>query len=144
MDSGLYEQDFYAWAKRNSELLRAGRFSEVDVDNLVEELESMGRSEKRALVARMAVLMAHLLKWRYQPALRSNSWKYTIKAQRRKVGKILEDSPSLKHQMKALFSEAYEDAILLTAKDTGLTEEDFPSQCPYTLDRVMDDTFWPE
>ncbi len=144
MDSGLYEQDFYAWAKRNSELLRAGRFSEVDVDNLVEELESMGRSEKRALVARMAVLMAHLLKWRYQPALRSNSWKYTIKEQRRKVGKILEDSPSLKHQMKALFSEAYEDAILLTAKDTGLTEEDFPSQCPYTLDRVMDDTFWPE
>jgi hypothetical protein len=144
MDNTLYEQDFYAWAKRNSELLRAGRFSEVDVDNLAEELESMGRSEKRALVARMAVLIAHLLKWRFQPALRSNSLKYTIKEQRRRVGKILEDSPSLKHQMEALFPEAYADAILLAAKDTGLTKEDFPSHCPYTFDLVMEDNYWPE
>lgn len=89
MGTGLYEQDFYAWAKRNSELLRAGRLSEADVDNIAEELDSMGRSEKRALVARPAVLIAHLLKWKYQPALRSNRWKNTIKEQRRKVGKLL-------------------------------------------------------
>lgn len=144
MGTGLYEQDFYAWAKRNSELLRAGRLSEADVDNIAEELDSMGRSEKRALVARLAVLIAHLLKWKYQPALRSNRWKYTIKEQRRRVGKLLEDSSSLKRQIDALFSEAYKDAILLAAKETGLTEEDFPSRCPYTFEVVMDDSHWPE
>lgn len=144
MGSGLYEQDFYAWAKRNSELLRNGRLSEADVDNIAEELESMGRSERRALVTRLSVLIAHLLKWQVQPALRCNSWKYTIKEQRRKVGKLLQDSPSLKHQMDSLLDEAYEDAILLAAKETGLTEEDFPSRCPYAFDQLMDDAYWPE
>ncbi len=78
-----YEEDFYAWALNNADLLRQGRFTEIDVDNIAEELESMGRSERRQLANRLEVLLAHLLKWRYQPARRGNGWRYTISECRR-------------------------------------------------------------
>lgn len=96
MSRTLYEQDFYAWANRNAQLIRAGKLSEIDVENIAEELEGMGRSEKRAFINRLAILLAHLLKWHFQPALRSRSWQYTIRAQRDQLYDLLEDSPSLK------------------------------------------------
>jgi hypothetical protein len=139
----LYDQDFYEWTQENARLLRERRFSEIDIDNLVEELETMGRSEKRAFVNRLAVLIAHLLKWQFQPERRSKSWLYTIKEQRRKVMDILEDSPSLKHEIQQRISRAYEDAILLAVRDTELDEETFPASCPYELDKIMDTTFFP-
>ena len=139
-----YEQDFYAWAMKNAVLLRQRRFAEIDADNIAEELESMGRSEKRELVNRLAVLLTHLLKWRHQPNRRGNSWRYTIKEQRRAVFKSLRDNPSLRSQLPEYLNEAYEDALLKVIKQTGLDEGAFPPACPFTLDQLMDDDFWPE
>ncbi|MBF0551328.1 MAG: DUF29 domain-containing protein, partial [Deltaproteobacteria bacterium] len=95
MNPESYDRDFYAWTMNNAELIRQGRFSEIDIEHLAEELEGMGRSEKRALISRLAVLLAHLLKWTFHPGLRCTSWKYTIKEQRRRVLALLKDSPSL-------------------------------------------------
>lgn len=138
-----YEQDFYAWAMRNAQLLREGRFSEIDVDNIAEELETIGRSEKRELVNRLAVLLAHLLKWQFQPARRSKSWRLTIKEQRRKITKHLGENPSLKATLQEAVAEAHEDAILWVAKETLLDETDLPATCPYTLDEIFQHDFLP-
>jgi len=139
-----YERDFYAWAMKNAVLLRQRRFAEIDANNIAEELESMGRSEKRELVNRLAVLLTHLLKWRHQPNRRGNSWRYTIKEQRRAVFKSLRDNPSLRSQLPEYLNEAYEDALLKVIRQTGLDEGAFPPACPFTLDQLMDDDFWPE
>lgn len=137
----MYNQDFYAWAMTNANLLREGRWTEIDAIHLVEELEAMGRSEKREFRNRLAILLAHMLKWRYQSAWRSKSWKYSIKEQQRKVAEVLEDSPSLQAMLDSLLESAYQDARLLAAKETGLDEETFPATCPYTLALAMDATW---
>ena len=140
----LYERDFYAWLMQNAALIREGRLSEIDCENLVEELESMGRSERHELTDRLAVLLAHLLKWQYQPARRGNSWRATIKEQRRRVLRRLTASPSLKHNIQDTLAEAYEDAVLLAVGETGLDETVFLSTCPFTLEQVLDTGFWPD
>src|SRR5579872_5517180 len=95
-----YEKDFYAWAVHNARLLRAGKLSEIDVENIAEEIESMGKSEKRELISRLAILLSHLLKWKCQPERRSRSWKLTIKEQRFELIDLLAESPSLKHEIE--------------------------------------------
>lgn len=90
-----YDKDFYAWILRNVALIRAGRLSEIDREHVAEELESMGKSEKRELINRLALLMMHLLKWEFQPERRGNSWRASIYHQRLKLKKLLEESPSL-------------------------------------------------
>ena len=95
-NSLLYEQDFYAWANEQAALLRSGRVSDADLEHIAEEIESMGRSEKRELISRLKLLLAHLLKWQFQPTLRGNSWRLTIEEQRRDVAEHLADNPSLK------------------------------------------------
>src|SRR5437016_556236 len=117
-----YNQDFYAWIMHNAKLLRQGKFSQVDVEHVAEELESMGKSDKRELSNRLALLLAHLLKWKFQAERRSNSWKYTIEEQRFELNELLEDSPSLNHELDLKFSLAYKKALLLAAKDTGLNK----------------------
>lgn len=138
MDPNFYEIDFYAWIMKNAELMRQGRLSEIDAGNIAEELESMGKSEKRQSIHRLALLLAHLLKWKFQPGLRSQSWKYTIKEQRRQVMALLKDSPSLKNVIIEKFAEAYEDAVLIAAKETGLDEGTFPKVCPYSFEQAME------
>jgi hypothetical protein len=105
-----YEQDFYAWAIHNAELLRQGRLSEIDVEHIAEELECMGRSERRELMSRLAVLLAHLLKWVYQPHRRSRSWRAAIEGQREDLKVLLEESPSLKPELEQKLNEAYRRA----------------------------------
>lgn len=139
----LYDQDFYRWTQESAQLLREGRFAELDIDNLVEEVESMGRSEKRGFVSRLAVLMAHLLKWQYQPGRRTRSRLLTIRAQRLKVASILKDNPSFKHLLHEMIDEAYQETILSAMNETGLDEEVFPSSYPYTFDQMMDKAFLP-
>lgn len=138
-----YERDFYAWTIKNAALLRQRRLAEIDVENIAEELESIGRSERRELVNRLALLLMHLLKWRYQPNRRGNSWRYTIKEQRRAVFKSLRDNPSLRLQLPEFLSEAYDDALLKVIKQTGLDEGDFPAICPFTLEQILEENFWP-
>lgn len=139
-----YQQDFYTWLMHNAQLLRQGQWSEIDVENVAEELESMGRSEKRELVSRLAVLQAHLLKWAYQPDKRSKSWKYTIKEQRQQVLEVLQDSPSLKYQLEEQLARAYQAALVIVLKETLLDEDDLPLTGPFSLSQMLDATFYPD
>lgn len=143
MTTANYGKDFYAWALYNAELIRTGKFSEVDRKNVAEELESMGKSEKRELINRFAILLAHLLKWQFQSARRGNSWKYTIEEQRDEVLDLLEDSPSLKHELSQKLDRAYRSAVLLAATETGLSKEAFPAECPFSIAETLRPDFLP-
>jgi hypothetical protein len=139
-----YDKDFYAWTVHNAKLLRERNFSAIDVEHIAEEIESMGRSDKRELINRLAVLIAHLLKWKFQPGRRSNDWKYTIKEQRIKVRDFLEESPCLSHELETKLNHAYEQAIAITLTDTGLDESSFPKKCPFNFHQCLDYRFLPE
>ena len=141
-----YEQDFYAWTQEQAALLKAGRLTALDIVNIAEELEDMGKSQRNQLVTRLGVLLAHLLKWRYQPERRgySNSWKYTIKEQRRRIQRLLTENPSLKSKLDELLQDAYGDAVLMAAREMGFEEEQFPVTCPWLLEQVLDNYFWPD
>lgn len=143
-ETQMYDQDFYAWAMKSAELLRQGRFSEIDVEHIAEELETMGRSERRELINRLAVLLTHLLKWRFQPERRGRSWALTIEEQRRQTARVLHDNQSLKAAIDEILQEAYGDAILHTARQTGLDRKTFPETCPFTLQQIIDTDFWPQ
>jgi hypothetical protein len=138
-----YETDFYAWAMHNSKLLRERRFSEIDIENIAEEIESMGTSEKSELINRLTVLMSHLLKWEFQRERRGHSWLYTIKEQRLRIKRRLKKNPSLKSSLNESLNEAYEYALLQAVSDTGLSERTFPEECPYSLEEVFDNDFYP-
>lgn len=144
MGNTLYEQDFHAWAMQQAELLRTRKLDCADLDNIAEEIESMGRSEKRELVSRLGVLLLHLLKWRFQPDRRGNSWRLTIKAQRRSLGRHLKENPSLKSSLDEAIRDAYGDALIEAERETGLAAETFPDACPFTFEQAIDDDFWPE
>lgn len=141
--SGLYEQDFYAWANEQAALLRSGLFSTADIENIAEEIESMGKAEKRELASRLAVLLLHLLKWRYQPERRGTSWEATIRVQRRDLAVHLKDNPSLKSKVPEAVEQAYGNALIEAASETGLPEVTFPVECPWTFEQMMDAAFWP-
>ena len=140
----IYNKDFYSWTMENANLLRQGKFSEIDIEHIAEELESMGKSDKRELASRLAILIAHLLKWQFQPTMRGTSWQLTIKAQRIGVLRLLRESPSLKYQLDAIGEDAYEEAKVLAAKETGLVESTFPAHCPFTFDQCLESRFLPE
>ncbi len=139
-----YENDFYTWTQQQAHLLRSHQFAELDVENLIEELESMGRSEKRAVTSRLTVLLMHLLKWRFQVDRRSTSWRLTIQHQRLKFHQIIRDNPGLKPQLAAIYLDAYQDAIFQAAQETGLPVELFPTESPWQLTEVISDNFYPE
>lgn len=137
-----YEEDFYAWALHNAQLIRSGKFQELDNNNIAEELEGMSRREKRAFVGRLALLLVHLLTWQYQPIRRSTSWKQTIKEQRNQLLRLLKESPSLKHDSLEKLTDAYEDAIVAAERETNFTE--FPRTCPFTFEECLDRDFFPD
>jgi hypothetical protein len=143
MSNALYDLDFYAWANEQARLLRAGELSEADIEHIAEEIESMGRAEKRELVSRLSVLLAHLLKWQYQPARQGASWEVTITNQRRALVRHLNDNPSLKSRIPEALADAYGDARGEARAETGLPETTFPEACPWPFDKAMDQTFWP-
>jgi hypothetical protein len=133
----LYEQDFYQWTQEQASLLKAGALSEIDIENLIEEIESMGKSQKRALESRLTVLIMHILKWDYQPEYQSKSWKSTIITQRKEIIRLLRMNPGLRNTLNDLFNEIYNDAVEIASAETGLTESSFPKTCPYTIEQVM-------
>ncbi len=140
----LYESDFYAWTQKQAQLLRSHQWEQIDIENLVEEIETLGRQERRELVNRLGVLLGHLLKWQFQAENRSNSWRATIREQRRKLTKLLQESPSLKPYLSEALAEAYQDAINLAIKDTNLPDGTFPTSCPYTLEQIFNADFLPK
>ena len=140
----LYDTDFYAWANEQAALLRAGRLSEADVENIAEEIESMGRSERRELVNRLTVLLVHSLKWRYQEGLRGRSWRLTIEQQRIQLGRHLAGNPSLKSQLDEAMTDAYQDARIEAERETHLPRSTFPPTSPFTFDEATNPDFWPD
>ena len=140
-DESLYEADFHAWTQQQARLVEQGHWDEVDRQHLAEELESMGRAERRELRSRLSVLLAHLLEWQYQSHLRSRSRELTIREQRSQVDLVLQDNPSLRASLDATLRDAYRLAVFAALRETGLPA--FPAQCPYTPDEVMDDEFFP-
>ena len=135
----LYDQDFYQWTQEQAALLKAGTLAQLDIENLIEEVESMGRSEKRELVSRLTVLLAHMLKWDFQPSRQGRSWEKTIKIQRIDIRQVLKDSPGLKHQFEDIVYLAYEKAVIFASDETDLPETAFPETCPYTIEQIMGD-----
>jgi hypothetical protein len=141
-DPSLYDRDFYAWTNEQAALLRAGKLSAADIEHIAEEIESMGKTEKRELVNRLAVLLMHLLKWQYQPLGRCTSWRLTIKEQRRELLDHLADNPSLKAKLAEATVSAYGRAQLSAARETNLPETTFPDICPWAFEQIAGD-FWP-
>jgi len=142
----LYERDFYAWTQTTAALIRAGKWYDLDREALAEEVESLGRSEKRALEHRLEVLVMHLLKWCYQPDYReqSHSWYDTIREQRSQLARLLRDNPSLRPQVPTLLTEGYPEARRRAIGETRLHTARFPQTCPWTPEQVQDADFWPE
>ncbi|OED40449.1 hypothetical protein ACH42_16270 [Endozoicomonas sp. (ex Bugula neritina AB1)] len=140
----LYKSDFYSWTKQQAQLIRSGKMEELDLENILEELEGMGKSEHRALSSRLDVLLMHLLKWQYQPEHQSSGWKGSIKEQRFRIAKLLRDNPGLKPEIDDIMVDAYELAKISAYKETGLGEEMFPKTCPWSFDDSMSSGFWPE
>ncbi len=140
----LYDSDFYAWTQAQADLLRQREWDSVDIDNLLEEIESLGRRERRELSSRLALVLGHLLKWQFQPNRRSNSWQATLREQRRQLRKVIKDNPSFQPKLPEFLTDAYESGLLLAVQQTNLDESTFPPVCPYSLEQVMDDRFLPE
>jgi hypothetical protein len=141
--SETYDRDFYAWANEQASLLRAGRLAEADIAHIAEEIESMGKTEKRELVSRLEVLLLHLLKWEFQPGLRGASWEASIKVQRNALEDHLEDNPSLKALLPEAIGRAYRNAVIQAEAETGLIAKGFPVACPWSFEQMMDPDFWP-
>lgn len=141
----LYERDFYSWTQKQANLIREGRLAELDLNNILEELESMGRSDYRALQSRLTVLFMHLLKWKFQPERRkkSSSWERTIKEQRKQIERLLLDSPGLKSKIDEMLPVAYERAVEDAHDETNLPVSLFPKQCPWSFQQTADKNYWP-
>ncbi|MBE9143506.1 DUF29 domain-containing protein [Planktothrix mougeotii] len=133
----LYDQDYYLWIEKTVEQLRQNQFQEIDIENLIEELETMGRSEKRAVQSNLTVLLMHLLKYKYQPNKRSRSWRSTIVEHRRRLLILYKDSPSLRGYGQEIFVECYQDARQDAATETQLKISVFPDECPFNLETVL-------
>ncbi|PZN70566.1 MAG: DUF29 domain-containing protein [Candidatus Methylumidiphilus alinenensis] len=138
-----YDIDIAAWAQEQSRLLRAGRFDILDIEHIAEEIEDVSKSEQRELASRMAVLLAHLLKWQFQPERRGNSWRRTIIAQRKEIAYHLEEAPSLKAKLTDArwFDMVWSKALAQAASETGL--DVFPEVCPWVTDEILGQEFWP-
>jgi hypothetical protein len=150
--AALYDTDYAQWAQRNAELLRAGRFAELDIDHLLEELSDMSKSERHELESRLLVLIAHLLMWEYRyPTLAERwrefdgrSWRSTIVEQRKRLALRLRKSPGLQSVLDEAIIGIYPDAVELASDESGLPPETFPAHCPYRATQLLDKTFYPE
>jgi len=140
----LYEHDHYAWLTRQAGLLAGRRFAELDLENLIEEIETLGRSEKHDIENRLGVLLMHLIKWSYQPERRSGSWTSTLIEQRARLARRLQESPSLRAYPADVLGHEYALARRRAAAETGLPVEAFPEKCPYSVDQVLDPDFLPD
>jgi hypothetical protein len=148
----LYQKNYTEWAEKTADLLKKGQFSELDIEHLLEELASMGASEQNELESRLTILIAHLLKWQFQYQQLSDkwkefdarSWRITIIEQRTRIAKRLRKSPGLKTKLPEIILEAYEDALELAIKETLLPAATFPPECPYNVEQLFHDDFYPK
>ena len=140
MNEVKYEQDFYGWTQEQARLLREGRFAELDVANVVEEIETLGRGEHRELVSCLRVLLTHLLKWAYQPGRRGRSWLLSVEVQRLETREHLAENPSLKPQLDDAIRQAYRLAVIDAERQTRISRKTFPTTCPWSFDQIISDS----
>jgi len=140
----VYETDIIAWSEEQAELLRTRRFLELDIARIAEEIEDVGKSERRELASRMAVLLTHLLKWQCQPGRRGSSWQRTIREQRRAIAARINETPSLKASLSDgnWLDGVWADAVAQATEETGL--DVFPDACPWPADVVLSQAFLPD
>lgn len=142
-----YDEDFYGWAMATALLLKQGKFNEVEMNKIIEEMESLGKSHKREFRSRSGVLIAHLLKCQYQlemKDIKEKSWKGTITIQRIDLNDLLDENPSLKSYVQELMPKAYQYALAILSEETPLDLKNFPTECPYTFEQIMDEEFYPD
>ncbi|EAA2983490.1 DUF29 domain-containing protein [Salmonella enterica] len=139
-----YDTDFYGWTQEQADLIRAGRTEDLDLKNLLEEIEAMGRSERRELESRLQVLFMHLLKWQYQSERQGRSWQLTIEEQRLRALKVLSENPSLKSKLSDIIADAYRIAVINAERETNIRRSVFPETCPWTFEQAVDASFWPQ
>jgi hypothetical protein len=139
----LYETDFVAWTEQTVQLIRDEQFGQVDWDAVIEEIESLGRSDRRELKSRLEVLLQHLLKWEYQPNLQSGFWRNTIDEQRNRITDLLQESPSLKSYPEEVLAQCYHRGLKAASNETELAIDVFPVECPYSVAQVLDAEFLP-
>lgn len=140
----LYETDYLQWIETTVKKLRFGDYTNVDWENLIEEIEDIGRNERRSLKSNLIVVLVHLLKWQFQPEHRSGSWEGSIIEHRRRILEAILDSPSLQLYLESIFAECYPQAVKQAKAETRLPLETFPQQYPYELVEVVNDEFLPE
>ncbi len=143
LKSPLYDRDYYRWLLEQAAHIRAHRLDQLDCQGLAEELEDMGRSERRAVEGHLKNLLLHLLKWLIQPQRRSDSWRDSIDNARDALADLLQDSPSLRPQLPEFITRQYARARRSTATQTGIAETDLPTDCPFRLDEILDHGFLP-
>ncbi|MBS3651172.1 DUF29 domain-containing protein [Pseudaminobacter sp. 19-2017] len=139
-----YGEDYAAWCAEQGALLREGRLADLDRENLAEEIESLGRSDRKEIRNRLEVLVRHLLKWQLQPHKRKAGWQLTILEQRRQISALTEESPSLKNVPTEVLSWSYDLARLKAAAETGLRKAVLPVECPFSIEQILDESFLPE
>ena len=139
----LYDRDFVRWTEEQASAMRDGRLEAMDLDNLAEEIESLGKRDRRRLKSRLTILIVHLLKWRWQPDHRSGSWESTIRTQRDDIQQLLDDSPSLRRDVAAFTRERYVMARRNAAAETGLPLDMFPENCPFAVDEILSEEWLP-
>jgi hypothetical protein len=140
----LYEQDFNLWIEATVNLLKTRQLDQLDYANLIEEIESMGKRDKRSVASNLEVILMHLLKWLYQPEKRSNSWQSTLLEHRNRIARILKDSPSLKPYIREIITECYQTARQKAALETGLSIDTFPVDCIFTQEGILDLDYLPD
>lgn len=133
----LYEKDFCLWIDATVKKLKNQQFQNIDLPNLIEEIESMGKREKRELKSRLIILLMHLLKWYYQPEKRSESWRSTITEQRICIEELLEDSPSLKLLLTEIFTDCYQKACIKASEETGIAVNFLPPESPFSFEEAL-------
>lgn len=138
-----YEEDLVAWMESQIELLRARKFEQLDLENLLEELEGMVRHERRGLQSRVELVMLHLLKHQFQPSRRSRSWLLTLEEQRSQISDRIEDSPSLRRALESYMVSRYPRVAKRASLQTGMPLSNFPATCPYTVEQVLDEDLLP-
>ncbi|MBW4551307.1 MAG: DUF29 domain-containing protein [Aphanocapsa sp. GSE-SYN-MK-11-07L] len=134
----LYDQDFYAWTQRQIELLQAQQWNQVDIENLIEELDSLGKQQRQELRNRLGMLLGHLLKWRFQPEMRSKSWRATIREQRERIQEHLAENPSLKPYLREAIERGYRYGLNLVDKETPLDLNQLPPTCPFSEAEIFE------
>ena len=140
----LYDRDFVAWTEEQGKLLRAGKLDAIDLANLIEEIESLGRSDRRGTDSQLVRLQAHILNWQIQPEKRCSSWRGSIADARNEIALFFEQSPSLRRHAHVQWLSDYTRARRLAAAQTKLALSAIPDEPPFTLDQILDDDFWPD